>query len=269
MKHRIAAWIVPTVFLLCIFGIAVFNWCTPDKGFSEMENRYLQQKPVFSLESLFDGSFTKETESWVTDQFFWRDGFIGVKAQSEYLIGKRDSSGIYFAKDGYLIEKHEPTSINQSQTEKNLSHLSHFAQMAQEKLGQGRVQVMIVPTAGEILFEKLPPYAQEFDQGKLLDRIKSMLPEGVFLSVEDELRAHKEEYLYYKTDHHWTTDGAFYAYQAWRESTGREVPMKEDYTREQVSDSFYGTTYSKAHLFQTKPDQVIRYLPKADRKSVV
>ncbi len=84
-KHLLTA----AVFLALIFGLSLVNLLTPDRAFSEMENKYLQQRPKLTLERLFNGKFTAEAEKYVTDQFPGRDAFIGVKTQSEYRSEER------------------------------------------------------------------------------------------------------------------------------------------------------------------------------------
>ena len=74
---------------------------------------------------------------------------------------------------------------------------------------------MLVPTASEVLADKLPKFAQTYSQQKLLDQMKTNFPKGTFLDVGETLKQHTEEYIYYKTDHHWTAQGAYYAYEQW------------------------------------------------------
>ena len=75
------------------------------------------------------------------------------------------------------------------------------------------------------------------------------------------LQEHKEEPIYYRTDHHWTTLGAFYGYTAWAESIGLTPYGREDFSEETVADDFYGTTHSKINL-PVYPDSIIRYTPR-------
>lgn len=71
------------------------------------------------------------------------------------------------------------------------------------------------------------------------------------------LKAHKDEYLYYKTDHHWTTLGAYYAFTEYADKTGINI---EKYTTKLVTDKFYGTMSSKANL-EIEADKVYIYEP--------
>ena len=88
----------PVVILL--FGVVmfffIFNLVTPAKGFSEMENRYLSQMPVFSFKGIMDSSekgFAQRFEQYANDQFFLRDGWISLKSRCEALLGKKENNG--------------------------------------------------------------------------------------------------------------------------------------------------------------------------------
>lgn len=258
MKDKIARYMTVVVFSVLILGFTVANLLTKDIAFSESENRYLQQKPKFTFERLISGKYAEEVEKYKTDQFIMRDDFIGLKTQADYLSGKKDTNGVFFAKDGYLIEKHEVT--NPDQLTKNIGFISQFADKATALLGKEHVSVMIVPTAGNILTDKLPAYATDFDQNPLLDEIATM--NATVPDLRKALSAHKSEDIYYKTDHHWTTLGAYYAYRVWCDATGTAGHTLDDFTKEAVTDEFYGTIYSKARLYSTKPDTIHRYLPK-------
>ena len=264
MKQKAAIFITPAVFLILIFGMTVLNFSMPDKSFSESENRFLQQKPQFSWSALFDGTFTADVEKYITDQFPWRDGFIGVKTETEYVTGKRDTSGVYFGSDGYLIEKHDPASVDQKKLEKNQQRLENFISRVAGELGEDHVRVMIAPTAGEILKEKLPPYAQEFSQAEMFARMKEKIPAGCWVDLLAVMQQHSGENLYYKTDHHWTTDGAYLAYRAWCASVGVPGMTADEFDREAVTDRFFGTIYRKARLSSTKPDTIYAYFPKQE-----
>ncbi len=257
-KHLLTA----AVFLVLIFGLSLVNLLTPDRAFSEMENKYLQQRPKLTLERLFNGKFTAEAEKYVTDQFPGRDAFIGVKTQSEYLLGKRDTNGVYFAKDGYLIEKHP---VLDPQAEKNIPRLTAFVNEAAEELGAEHVRVLIAPTAGELLRDKLPAYAPEFSQEALFEQIRREIPQECWVELLPAFReaAARGDQLYYRTDHHWTTQGAYLAYVQWCRSLGLEP--ETDFEVRAVSDAFYGTIYSKARLSDTQPDTIHAYFPQEPR----
>lgn len=236
------------LFLLLVFGFTAVTFVWPDRTFSENENRMLATAPEFSVESLFEGKFMSDYEKYITDQFFLRDEWIQLKTLTEMALNKQDINGVYMGKDGYLIERHEDSEIDFEMLEKSKNYLVQFVDRYTKRLGADKVKVMLVPTASEVLLNKLPAFAEGFDQNGMIDEVYGLLPEGVAIDVRDILKEHAEEYIYYKTDHHWTSLGAFYAYQAFCEAKGFEVPALSDATFTEVSDEFLGTVYSKLNL---------------------
>ena len=236
------------LFLLLVFGFTAVTFVWPERTFSENENRVLASAPEFSWESLLEGKFMSEYETYITDQFFLRDEWIQLKTLTEMALNKQDINGVYMGKDGYLIERHEDSEIDFEMLEKSKNYLAQFVERYTKRLGADNVKVMLVPTASEVLLDKLPPFAEGFDQNGLIDELYGMLPEGVAVDVRDILKEHADEYIYYKTDHHWTSLGAFYAYQAYCGAKGFDVPSLEDATFTEVSDEFLGTVYSKLNL---------------------
>lgn len=251
-ENRIGNRVIVAAFLLLVFGLTIAGFFSPVRERSESENRNLAQKPAFSWEALFtkeeEKRYTVLYEDYLSDQFVARDAWIGLKTRAERLLGKTDINGVYFAKDGYLITKTDASAVDREQEEKNITRLVEFVEKYRESLGDGHVHAMIVPTAAYVLAQKMPPFTSEYDQGALLDRLESELPQGCFVDARDELLAHADEYIYYRTDHHQTALGAYYDYRAWAKATGRAVRELADYEKSIGSEEFYGTLYSKINL---------------------
>lgn len=252
MKAKITTF----VFLLLLGAITVVNLVMPPKSYSENENRYLAQMPEFSFSALFDGNFTSDFELYVTDQFAFRDAWVGLKTISELALQKKDSGGVYFAKDNYLIEMFD--TVDQEQYDKNLKHVAEFSQRMTSTFDVS-VHTMLVPTAGSVYRDKLPAYAPEIDQDALYAQAAAVVPGMV--DVREALGAHTAEYLYYRTDHHWTSLGCYYAYQHWMEEAGASAHPLSWYRQEPLSHQFFGTTYSKANLYTAKPDTITAFFP--------
>ena len=252
---------VTGIFLVLVFGITIAGFFVPVKARSESENRAFAQRPKFSFESLFakedKEKFTTKYEAYLTDQFIGRDTWISVKTRTELLLGKTDINGVYFADDDYLVTRTDAGSIDTEQEEKNISRLDAFVKKYSEVLGDTNVYAMLVPTAADILADKLPPFTSEYDQEALLNRVAGLLGDN-FIDTRDELTRHKEEYLYYKTDHHWTALGAYYAYRAWAQAKGNPVREQEDYKISTGSEEFFGTLYSKVNI-RMPADTVLLY----------
>lgn len=246
------------IFLFMIFGISIGSMLVPQKAFSENENRFLATKPEFTLKALYSGDYTKEYENYITDQFIFRNQWITLKTLTELAIGKKDINGVYFAEDGYFIQRHEVTDVDQEQSQKNVERLQSFVKKYVDQMGEEHVKVMLVPTASEVLTDKLPDFAAGYDQNALIDQVKKRLPGETFVDVRDTLLNHKEEYIYYKTDHHWTTLGAYYAYEAWAKNSGFTPYALDQFEKILGSDEFYGTLYSKVNI-PVKPDELYLY----------
>lgn len=255
--------------LLCaLFGglLAIFFFISilkPETGFSEFENRYLGRKPKFSINEVLSGAYMEKYEAYVTDQFPFRNRWITLKTMAERALLKSEINGVYFAADEYYIEKHEKAELFSELSKKNQELLAEFAARQAEYLGKGHVSVMLVPTASCILKEKLPPLAPEDGQEELVSQLSDSYSygalQGVWTNVYEELLNHKSEELYYHTDHHWTTLGAFYGYTAWKRQRGEPLPDREEYDERCLSDSFTGTLYAKVNIGM-KPDRIYAFL---------
>lgn len=251
-------------FLLFIGGMIGVNLLTPDKAFSDTENRVLERRPTFSLASLLSGAYMTDYEQYVSDQFPFRDGWIGMKTDADRALGKRESQGVYLAEDGYLIQSF--TTPEEVDNDERLQAIKSFHQATPGL----RKAVLLAPTAASVLQEKLPPYAPVGDERAALDQFRQRLewnqPELRFIDVYPALDGMREETVYYRTDHHWTTQAAYNAYLVWCEQMWI-VPVDEAaFNIEQVTDAFYGSLYSKSGYRHLQPDRIDLYLPKEERR---
>lgn len=259
---RKQAWNIITLFCIMIFGFTIATFLKPDTVHSETENRDLAQMPKASVKTVLNGEFEADYEEYLTDQFVGRDGWIGLKTAVERAMLRSESKDIYFADDGYLIEKHTG-SFTTDTAALNPRVLGQFASQYEERFGAEHMTFMVVPNAVDILSDKLPAYAAPYDEEEYLAQIEAALPEGMWFDAGDILREHSNEELFYRTDHHWTTLAAFYVYQAWAEAQGFERPSLEDYEIEAVTDSFEGTIQSKLGI-NTKKDTIEVFRQKED-----
>ena len=129
---------------------------------------------------------------------------------------------------------------------------------------------MMVPSASQILTDKLPRFAAPYDQEIIIRNMEEkLLEEGagkeMMVPVLNWLDSHNEEDIFYRTDHHWTAKGAYYGYQAWAQSMGMEPWGKDKFTVETVSEDFLGTVYSKVNV-TTRPDSIQLFLPKEEQE---
>ena len=232
-----------TVILLAavILIFTVADLVTADRLYSPTENRLLTERPEFSAEALFSGKYTKNYEDYVTDQFVSRDKWIAIKTYMDIASGKQEIGGVYLAKDGYLIEQHLPGDYPQETVQKKLSMLAALVQ-------DWNAKVMLVPTADNILAEKLPANAPVWDQTAFLEYAEMQLGDSASIDTASILREHAAEDIYYRTDHHWTSLGAYYGYLAWAEAMGETTYPYDVASMVQVSDDFLGTLHSKINI---------------------
>ncbi|MGL4731057.1 MAG: DHHW family protein [Clostridium sp.] len=253
--------IIAILFVIFFIGIVIFNIIIPTKEFSEQENRMLQKKPKFSMESLFEGKFTKKYEEYISDQFAFRDFWVKLKSKSDKIIGKKESNDVYLGKENYLLEKfNEPTDDEINRRAKAINDFDNASKDLKK-------YVMIVPTSVEINKDKLPKYVVEPSQRKALDRFKKELNKDIyFVDTYDKLQSKNDEYIYYKTDHHWTTDGAYYAYEELAKYMDFKPTDKSEFEKVKVTDEFLGSLYSKGNFRDVEADSInlYRYKSKED-----
>ncbi|MEG2426131.1 MAG: DHHW family protein [Oscillospiraceae bacterium] len=231
-------------FIAILFSITALNIFSADKEFSENENRYLSQKPEVSLNSVLRGEFTKKFEQYLNDQFIFREAWIRNKNNFQKSTVKKDINGVYLCKDGYLMEKCLEHEFDNAQMLININSINDFAKYCKQN-NYNKFSVIIAPNASLILKDKLPKYATNFDQDEKFDTIKKNIKDCEFVDIRDALKLHKNDYIFYKTDHHWTSKGAFLAYQQWCEEVGAVHHLKDEFKITTVTDSFRGTLYSK------------------------
>lgn len=238
---------ITVLFSLFLGGFLIWSLVLPDRDRSETENRTLAQWPEFSWEALKNGSYTKKVEEYFADQFPMRDEWTGLKAQSEHAIGKTEFNSIYLAEDDTLISKVERP--DQALLDKTLEYLNRLTANSSAQVTLG-----LIPSAAEIWKDKLPAGAESWDQKAFLDQMAGLsLPTIDFWSA---LTDHADEEIYYHTDHHWTTLGAFYGANAVLETMGKEPLLQSDFTPDVASDNFYGTLYSQSGIHWVKPDTI-------------
>ena len=230
--------IITSFFCLLLAVSALAGLIMPDRYYSEREKRTLTQKPQFTIADFISGKFSDELENYLTDQVPFRDDWVTLKTYMELAVGKRESGGVYIGKDKYLMDKF--TSYSKKQLAANAAALANLQkELAEEGISMNTI---LVPAAAQVLTDKLPAYAPTADYAAILQVLTDAGVDTV--DVFSALAAHNGESIYYRTDHHWTSLGAYYAYCAWR---GIE-PNADDWTQEILCTNFRGTTWNKVPL---------------------
>ena len=248
----------PIVFLFLAFlmGFAIWDEFWPKREYSELENRKLEQRPSFSIESVLAKDPTQtwmsKYDTYTKDQIAFRDSWIDLKSRMETLFLKTENNGVWLGKEHYLFAKF----VSLGESTRFYQNMDAIQKLCERH--PNMVDVMIVPSASLILEEKLPFDVPIIDEDAYLDELSARLT-GL-ATIYDEratLRSHKDEYIYYRTDHHWTDTGAYYAYSDYVSGQGL-TPVSHDSVPLVTVDDFYGTNYSKARTYNALPD-VITY----------
>lgn len=237
---------------------------SPDKEISERENRPLQKRPVFTVASFADGSFMKNVEKWLSDQFPLRDKVVSVKTLIDRSLGKKEENGVYFGKNGFLFEK--GSEYNEEQVDKTTSVMNAFM----KKYGIENSAVMISPNSSEILSEYLPEFVEEKSQKEMLSDIKNKLKksDSMWIDCHKIFSAEEEKNkLFFRTDHHWTARAAYEAFKNLRKSWELEEEGVKFKFRT-VTDEFQGTLSSSSGV-ETITDTIEICMPEKKNMSYV
>ncbi|MEF2608100.1 MAG: DHHW family protein [Faecalicoccus sp.] len=249
------------ILAVCVVIVCVLNLLWPDAKTSSMENRSLQQFPAISLSSINDGQFFKDVNNWYSDQFVGRDQWIQLKYLISKMTGVKKIDDVYLGK-GALIE--DTSAVNEEQKERNIQAINQFC----TKSGKASY-FLLAPNAVSVQSDKLPSFATPLDQNAQIDDYLSKLDASIQkVDVRDSFKEHKNEYLYYKTDHHWTSLGSYYAYQALSSSMDLGQTEISDYHVYPVSTDFKGTLSGKVGSAFME-DQIDIYVPKENSEYIM
>ena len=237
-----------------IGGFALINLLLPDQDYSDAEKRSLTALPQLSLGRVLDGSFMGEFDDYETDQFAGRNMWMGLKGGVERLSGKNESQGVYLCDDGYLMEKFQEPDMELM--EKTAQAVVNF----QKRYEETDMYFLLVPNDVSVLEEQLPPFAPTADQNLYIDSLYNAIGNQITaLDVRELFQEKKEDIqLYYRTDHHWTTDAAYEAFV----SVADEMDLlTEEFQSGIVTNSFHGSLTSKSGFSARIPDSIRVYLP--------
>ena len=257
---------ISVLFCVFIFGFGIAQFVLPDKEFSEQENRYLAQLPSIDFGELtaigksgnfFTGKFMEDFEDYIVDQFPLRDQWIKLKAQAEKLLGKQENNGVYFGADGQtLFAQYTPPS--------DLSTRVDYVNKLAETLTVP-VYFSLIPDKSFVWADRLPTHAPLIDDGSTLAQAGQLVSDRVnWIDLSDALEG---DDVFYRTDHHWSTMGAYQGYLALASAMNGSATIL-DYEPTLVSDAFYGTTWSSSGAGWVIPDEMYTWVPETDSITV-
>lgn len=243
-------------FVATLFLVAITFFLMPVQRFSELENRYLQSAPQLTWDNLLSHTYAEEAESFVTDHFPFRGKWVGVKSAVEQLRLQQENNGIYKGKDDYLFEKFEAPDY--AKVQQYTEAVKRFA----NKNPEVKTTFLLAPTSVGLYPERLPWLASVYSQAEVNQTIAEDVGDHVsFIDGFDFLSPHASEPIYYRTDHHWTTYGAYLAYVAYAQSMGWQPLSQNEFQIQTVSDSFLGSYHTRSQFIGVAPDSIQEYKP--------
>lgn len=248
------------IFLGFIALFFILNLTVPDKEFSEQENRYLQQRPAFTFSALVSGKYMSDFELYTSDQFTFRDRWTSLKARCELLLGKKENNGVYLCRDEMLVKGF--TAPDGATLDANMTALNTLAANAGVP-----VYFALIPDKSGIDAGLLPRNAPNDSEAAVINYCYAK-SEAETVDILSPLSAHADEYIFYRTDHHWTSRGAYYGYSALMDAMGHSHKALSDYDAETVSDQFYGTLYSASAFSWVAPDSIDIYVKPTEDLSI-
>ena len=249
------------VFTLFFVGLFALDLITPDRAYSELENTTLSQRPALTQLSAkgLNSYFTAYTK-YVKDQVFGRDQWISLQSMVETtLLQKEQNGGILLGREHMMFPRTFGLLSSEERTlPKNTSAVESLCQRY-----PGKVNVLLAPAASDIYPENVPANAPLLNENTYLDQLSAAVQAagGRFVDVRGTLTDHKGEYLYYRTDHHWTSLAARYAFETL--SAQLDLQPVRSYTVYPVSDSFEGTLAAKTGSHAAL-DTIEIYVPDTD-----
>lgn len=246
-------------FVATLFLVGITFFLLPVQRFSELENRYLQSAPQLTWDNLLSHTYAEEAESFVTDHFPFRAQWVWVKSAVEQMRLQQENNGIYKGKDGYLFEKFEAPDYNKVQ--QYAAAVKRFA----DKNNEAKTTFLLAPTSIGLYNERLPWLAPVYSQAEVNQKIAEDVRDNLtFINGFDVLAPHAAEPIYYRTDHHWTTYGAYLAYVAYAKSMGWQPLSQSEFEIETVSDSFLGSYHTRSQFIGVAKDSIQVYKPVHD-----
>ncbi len=226
-----------TVSLFCGF-LAVMTalyFLLPKQTFSENEKRFLSEFPAPEWDAVSSGQWGEDVETYLADHIPGRDLFVGLNAYFELYTGRQAGKDVLLSGDRIL---EAPVKADDAAIQLNLTAIRTLAEATGRQL-----DLMIIPSAGWASGKS--GYADNAIIQQIYDTAGSSLVPVDMLEVFEG-----RPDLYFRTDHHWTSAGAYAAYSHLMALKDRTYPTKDFFTVEHAGE-FRGSTYSRSALWLT------------------
>lgn len=242
------------IFMIIWVTLIILNFLLPNKTFSEQENRYLATIPRFYFNDLVSGKYSEDLDNYINDHFVFRNFWLKLNSFVQLSTGKTENNGVYIGKDGYLFEKFEYTQQERENLLKAVNTINKFAETTNLP-----TYFLLAPNSIYINKDKLPDNVEIYDQNLIIEEAYKYCKNIKTINVVNTLLANKESEIYFKTDHHITSFGAYLLYQEFcKVADIIPIPLSE-FTEEIVSTNFLGTFDSKAQVPWQVADTITVY----------
>ncbi|MGL4763343.1 MAG: DHHW family protein [Sarcina sp.] len=242
------------MFFISIGALAFLDVINKEKIFSEIENRYLETKPSLTVDKVLNGEYTKSCEEYINDNFIGRDYFINLKSISESLLLKLENNEIIYGKYGYMFEKFK--SLDIEILTKNVEAIKTFNENSKVDM-----DFMLIPYSASVYTDYYPIHLEAVlvNEVEIINKINEYIGNKSIIDAMGALLENKKSDIYYKTDHHWNTYGAYLAYVEYCEKNEIKEIVNLNDLKENNVEGFLGTFYSKSKLFNAKKDTLLYY----------
>lgn len=280
------------VFMTILLSLAIMNaFHSVEGSVLENENRAIK-KPIFTSNNLFSGDYFRDYDTYFSDTFVFRENFIEISSQLKGLrglqsegpeivstnainVGNRISErpddespsdqpideGVEVTKLGkILIVDNKAMEIHHQNEEAEVGYPAALNNIAEQV--SSNVYSILVPTRIEFT-EKVEYKDISYPQIKTIEAINSHFIDKIKpVDVYTEMKNHADQYIFMKTDHHWTAIGAYYAYKAFMEALALEALPMDAFEMVEFED-YLGSLWRVSHSekLEKNPDSIFAFLP--------
>ena len=228
------------------FTLSFICWWKEEDSFSESERRVLAKFPKMSMETVINGNFMTDFESYSLDQFPFRDGFRSIKAVASYgIFGKKDNNGIYLV-EGHLSKMEYPMQTKMLDNAAVRIEEIYNMYLKEQK---SKCYFSVVLDKNYFLAEKNGYLSMDYETLVSYMREKVDFAEYIdishLLSLED----------YYRTDTHWRQEKIVDVAEYLKDAMKEEKVGMDNYEIKELEIPFYGVYYGQAAL-PVKPDKL-------------
>ncbi|MEE1085664.1 MAG: DHHW family protein [Schaedlerella sp.] len=251
-------------FVVCILLFMMLNAISRDVEMSAQQNRMLAQRPKLSLEGILSGTYMERYEEYMKDQFVGSDLLQRMQVGLKRIGGSRLENGIFIGKEDQLTE--DIVVPDQETLTENLEAINLFA----EKNDELNMYMILVPDSANILEAKLPKLATVEDQDVMFSQVEKQLEDSVkWIDAMSILDQHSDEYIYYRTDRHWTSQGAFYVFADCTETMGIDIAAPSSFVAYPISTTFNGILSANSGVKLNETDDIYIYVQKENAGEVI